>query len=112
MVHARLNDAAIALYQVLQQAGIKHGIFGGFTVASLVGPRESKDVDCIASVSKEQIIKSSMAAMASFSLIRVVRILSHSYGRTSRIGVKLYWWRFLLNDSQVHACHLLQLHRS
>lgn len=56
MVHSRLNDAAIALYQVLHQAGIKHGIFGGYAIATLGGPRESKDVDCIAAVSKSQII--------------------------------------------------------
>jgi hypothetical protein len=39
--------------EVLQQANIKHGIFGGYAVASFGGPRESKDADCIAAVSKE-----------------------------------------------------------
>ncbi|WEW54789.1 hypothetical protein PRK78_000214 [Emydomyces testavorans] len=56
MYQARLNDASIALFRVLHSAGIKHGIFGGYAIAVLGGPRESKDVDCIASVSKAQII--------------------------------------------------------
>ncbi|KAI9793502.1 MAG: hypothetical protein M1816_007934 [Peltula sp. TS41687] len=33
-------------------AGIKHRIFGGYSSGSLGGPRESKDIDCIASLSK------------------------------------------------------------
>jgi hypothetical protein len=57
MIQGRLNDAAIALHQVFQQANIKHGIFGCYAIASLGGPRESKDVDCIAAVSKEQIVQ-------------------------------------------------------
>ena len=57
MIQARLNDAAIVLYQVLDQAGIKHGIFGGYAIGSLGGPRESKDIDCIASVTKDEIIR-------------------------------------------------------
>jgi hypothetical protein len=57
MIQQRLNDAAIALHRVLHEAGIKHGIFGGFAICSLGGPRESKDIDCIASVSKHQIIQ-------------------------------------------------------
>ncbi|KAK2762724.1 hypothetical protein FQN54_000898 [Arachnomyces sp. PD_36] len=56
MHQARLNDAAIALYRVLSSNSIKFGIFGGYAVATLGGPRESKDVDCIASVNKEQIL--------------------------------------------------------
>ena len=56
MIQSRLNDAAIALDRVLAAASIKYGIFGGFAVSSLGGPRESKDIDCLASASKEQII--------------------------------------------------------
>lgn len=53
----RLNDAAIALHRVLASANVKHGIFGGYAVAALGGPRDSKDIDCLASVSKAQIVQ-------------------------------------------------------
>ena len=56
VLQSRLNDAAIALFRVLNAAGIKHGIFGGYAIGTLNGPRESKDIDCLASVSKAQII--------------------------------------------------------
>ncbi|KKZ61108.1 hypothetical protein EMCG_04306 [[Emmonsia] crescens] len=56
MRQERLNDAAIALYRVLSQNNVKFGIFGGYAVATLGGPRESKDVDCIASVTKQEIL--------------------------------------------------------
>lgn len=56
MIQSRLNDAAIMLSKVLNEAGIKHGIFGGFAITVLGGPRESKDVDCLASANKEQIV--------------------------------------------------------
>lgn len=56
MIQSRLNDAAIALSKVLTEASIRHGIFGGFAVTVLGGPRETKDVDCLASASKEQIV--------------------------------------------------------
>ena len=56
MIQSRLNDAAIALHRVLAAANIKYGLFGGFAVSTLGGSRESKDVDCLASASKEQII--------------------------------------------------------
>ncbi|KAG6039843.1 hypothetical protein E4U41_002021 [Claviceps citrina] len=57
MIVERLNDAAIALHRVLSRRQIKFGIFGGYAVTTLGGFRESKDVDCIASVSKEQVIQ-------------------------------------------------------
>lgn len=57
MIQERLNDAAIALHRVLSREQVTFGIFGGYAVATLGGPRESKDVDCIASVSKDQIIR-------------------------------------------------------
>ena len=56
MHQGRLNDAAIALHRVLSANLIKFGIFGGYAIATLGGPRESKDVDCLASVNKQQII--------------------------------------------------------
>ncbi|KAK2797608.1 hypothetical protein FQN50_009121 [Emmonsiellopsis sp. PD_5] len=56
MHQARLNDAAIALHRVLSSHHVKFGIFGGYAVATLGGPRESKDVDCLASVNKQQIL--------------------------------------------------------
>jgi hypothetical protein len=56
MVHARLNDASIALNKILQRAGVRHGIFGGYAIAVLGGQRESKDIDCVASVTKQQIL--------------------------------------------------------
>lgn len=56
MIQSRLNDAAIALSKALTEANIKHGIFGGYAVTVLGGPRETKDVDCLASASKDQIV--------------------------------------------------------
>ncbi|OAP54568.1 hypothetical protein AYL99_11016 [Fonsecaea erecta] len=57
MMQARLNDAAIELYQLLDKANIKHGIFGGYAIGALGGPRENKDIDCIASTSKEALVQ-------------------------------------------------------
>jgi hypothetical protein len=56
MHQARLNDAAIALYRAFYAANVKHGIFGGYAIGVLGGPRESKDIDCIASISKQDAI--------------------------------------------------------
>jgi len=56
MIQTRLNDAAIALHRVLGRHGIRFGIFGGYAVATLGGARESKDIDCLASVTKQQVI--------------------------------------------------------
>lgn len=56
MIQSQLNDAAIALDKVLAAANVKYGIFGGYAISILVGPRESKDVDCLASASKQQIV--------------------------------------------------------
>ncbi|KAK7518998.1 hypothetical protein IWZ03DRAFT_375200 [Phyllosticta citriasiana] len=44
------------MYATLQASGIKFGIFGGYAVSVLGGNRESKDVDCIVSVSKQEIL--------------------------------------------------------
>jgi hypothetical protein len=57
MRQARLNDAAIALARVLSRAGIRFGIFGGYAITVLGGPRESKDIDCMAAtVTKQQVL--------------------------------------------------------
>lgn len=56
MLQKRLNDAAISLHQVLNTAGVNYAIFGGYAVTTLGGVRESKDIDCIANVTKEQAI--------------------------------------------------------
>lgn len=42
MIQRRLNDAAVALYRVLSAAGIEHGLLGGYAIATLGGPRETK----------------------------------------------------------------------
>ncbi|OAA61259.1 hypothetical protein SPI_05283 [Niveomyces insectorum RCEF 264] len=57
MIQERLNDAAIALHRVLSRENISYGIFGGYAIGIMGGVRESKDVDCLASVSKSQIIQ-------------------------------------------------------
>jgi hypothetical protein len=56
MIQERLNDAAIALHRILSRANVRFGIFGGYAIGVLGGVRESKDIDCIASISKQQII--------------------------------------------------------
>ena len=56
MIQSRLNDAAIALHRILAVASIKYGVFGGYAISSLGGPRDSKDIDCPASASKEEMI--------------------------------------------------------
>ncbi|SRR6266498_193212 len=56
MLQGRLNDTAIALYRILAAANIKHGVFGVFAIGTMGGNRESKDIDCIASVTKPEII--------------------------------------------------------
>ncbi|EQK99582.1 hypothetical protein G6O67_005588 [Ophiocordyceps sinensis] len=57
MIQARLNDAAIALHRVLDTAHVNFGIFGGYAIGALGGVRESKDIDCLASVSKDEIME-------------------------------------------------------
>jgi hypothetical protein len=55
--HARMNDAAIALSRVLIPAGVKFGIFGGYAIATYGGPRESKDIDCLAASDKQKLLE-------------------------------------------------------
>ncbi|KAI1098452.1 hypothetical protein F4804DRAFT_338183 [Jackrogersella minutella] len=52
-----LNDAAIVLHRVFSQEGIKFGIFGGFAIRIMGGLRSTKDIDCLASASKDQVVK-------------------------------------------------------
>ena len=44
------------MFKLLNEAGVKYGAFGSFALCALVRPRESKDVDCIASISKPQVV--------------------------------------------------------
>ncbi|KAK5448000.1 hypothetical protein LTS15_009024 [Exophiala xenobiotica] len=53
MIQARLSNAATRLHQLLNKANIQHKIIGGYAIGVLGGPRESKDIDCIASTSKQ-----------------------------------------------------------
>lgn len=46
----------MALQQVLGQANINFGVFGGYAISVLGGVRESKDIDCLASVSKNDVM--------------------------------------------------------
>ncbi|KAI1108469.1 ser/Thr protein phosphatase [Nemania sp. NC0429] len=55
--NGRLNDAAIALHRILSREGINFGIFGGYAIGAVGGVRESKDVDCLASITKAQVIQ-------------------------------------------------------
>ncbi|KAI1458569.1 hypothetical protein F4805DRAFT_456596 [Annulohypoxylon moriforme] len=52
-----LNDAALVLHQILSDANIKYGIFGGFAISTFGAPRVTKDIDVLASTSKDEIIK-------------------------------------------------------
>ncbi|KYG41990.1 hypothetical protein M433DRAFT_74721 [Acidomyces richmondensis BFW] len=54
---ARMNDAAIALSRLLAAAAIKFGIFGGFAISTHGGPRESKDIDCLAASYKAELLR-------------------------------------------------------
>jgi hypothetical protein len=75
MIQARLNDAAIALSRILHEAGTKHGVFGGFAIVSL---GETKDIDCIASVSKQQVIQYCFLAMLVAECPLAVQMTCHS----------------------------------
>ncbi|KAL4799216.1 hypothetical protein BDV19DRAFT_385467 [Aspergillus venezuelensis] len=56
MLQNRLNDAAIALHHILALANVHFGIFGGYAIGVMGGSCESKDIDCLASITKEQVI--------------------------------------------------------
>lgn len=52
----RLHAAAIALQKAFGDADVQFGIFGGYAVTILGGVRESKDIDCIASLTRARAI--------------------------------------------------------
>jgi hypothetical protein len=52
-----LSDAAIAIREVLDDLEVPFGIFGGFAIATLGGPRESKDIDCAVHCTKEWLVE-------------------------------------------------------
>jgi hypothetical protein len=54
---AALGDAAIALSRALSTLGVEHGVFGGYAVAVLGGPRASKDIDCAVNCQKEWLVR-------------------------------------------------------
>ncbi|KAJ5443547.1 uncharacterized protein N7458_007419 [Penicillium daleae] len=56
MLTSRLNDAAILLHLSLNDNGINYAVIGGFAITHFGGNRQTKDIDCIANASKEQII--------------------------------------------------------
>lgn len=56
MITDHLHDAALALKQLLGRANVKFGIFGGYAVSVMGGVRESKDVDLMAAVNKDEIV--------------------------------------------------------
>ncbi|KAH7237913.1 ser/Thr protein phosphatase [Fusarium solani] len=47
---------SVRLIPGFDREGINFGIFGGYAIGTMGGTRESKDIDCLASVTKEQII--------------------------------------------------------
>lgn len=58
MVSAKdLGDAAIAIRESLDELGVQFGIFGGYAIAALGGPRESKDIDCVVSCEKQWLVE-------------------------------------------------------
>ncbi|KZF23719.1 hypothetical protein L228DRAFT_246561 [Xylona heveae TC161] len=99
MVQERLNDAAIALYRILRQANVKSGIFGGYAIAVLGGLRQSKDIDCIASISKAQIIslldgKDGFAAIPQSRQDYVAFLWSDKPDRSNAVLVEIFCEQF------------------
>ncbi|OJD20447.1 hypothetical protein ACJ73_08221 [Blastomyces percursus] len=91
---ARLNDAAIALHRVLS-GQVKFGIFDGYAVSTLGGPRASKDVDCIASVNKQQILnildgKNGFVAMSQLRQDYVAFLWSDKPNRERAVLVEIF----------------------
>lgn len=58
MVNSKdLGDAAIAIREALDELGVLFGIFGGYAIAAMGGPRESKDIDCAVNCEKEWLVE-------------------------------------------------------
>jgi hypothetical protein len=107
MIQARLNDAAIKLHELLNEVHVKHGIFGGYAIGALGGPRESKDIDCLASISKRSLI-SFIDGKAGFQYISQTRpdyaafFWSESPDRKNPVLVEVFVEQFegMLHSSQ------------
>jgi hypothetical protein len=56
MLTGRLNDAAIMLHLSLDDSRIKYAVIGGYAITHFGGNRQTKDIDCVANASKQQII--------------------------------------------------------
>ena len=67
-----LSKAAVALYAALSSANVQHGIFGGYAVAALGGPRASKDADCVAASNRARLV-AIIGARSDFTLIPQTR---------------------------------------
>ncbi|KAI0890789.1 hypothetical protein F4806DRAFT_489882 [Annulohypoxylon nitens] len=52
-----LNDAAIVLHHIFSNENIKYGIFGGYAISAFGGLRATKDIDVLASISKDELLK-------------------------------------------------------
>lgn len=99
MLQDRLNDAAIALHRVLTHSNIHFGIFGGYAIGVLGGNRESKDIDCIASISKEQILtvldgKDGFSAIPQSRQDYVAFLWSDKPDRSQAVLVEIFCERF------------------
>ncbi|KAI6850013.1 hypothetical protein KC343_g2432 [Hortaea werneckii] len=55
--NSKLADAAIAMNKALEALGVDFGIFGGYAIAVLGGPRESKDIDCTVNCTKDWLVE-------------------------------------------------------
>lgn len=53
----RLSQAATEISKILSDNGVKHGIFGGWAINVLGGERVTKDVDCLAAIGKDELLK-------------------------------------------------------
>jgi hypothetical protein len=122
MLQQRLNDAAIALHKILAQENINFGIFGGYAIGAIGGVRESKDVDCLASTSKEQIIQLLNGKEGFVAVPQNRTITWLSSGLASRIERMQCWLKYSVNSSQVSkttypsdrhcSCHLILINHT
>ncbi|RDW86945.1 uncharacterized protein DSM5745_03587 [Aspergillus mulundensis] len=99
MLQDRLNDAAIALHRMLTPANVRFGIFGGYAIGVLGGSRESKDIDCLASISKDQVLalldgKGGFAAVPQGRQDYVAFLWSDSVNRANPVLVEIFCEQF------------------
>ncbi|KAI0378524.1 hypothetical protein F5Y04DRAFT_283752 [Hypomontagnella monticulosa] len=57
MLRERLHDTAIELHHILSQKNLRFGIFGGYAIAVMQGVRDTSDIDCLVSASKDDVIE-------------------------------------------------------